>query len=311
MRKLLLSGAAWLAACIAAAGAEPIRHDFVAIDEGLGNLLRVDENNPARDWRVPIGHSRPRDLQLIGLGRILLSHEKGFAEYDLATGRRLRDVATFANVSSARRLPGGDTLVVYAVEKPPTGVHVARVDGEGRVSGDVVYPGDYVRLMRQTEGGAFLFGMNDKIKEGDGRGNFTWEAAAPGFRHAWKALRLPNGHTLASGGYGAFMAEFGPDGRLVRKFGTAAEVPAEVHPFFYGMFQILENKDVVVANWQGHGPGHGNSGIQLLEFNPRGSIVWKWSDGPRISSVQGVLVLDGLDASVLHDERNGTVAPLR
>lgn len=31
---------------------------------------------------------------------------------------------------------------------------------------------------------------------------------------------------------------------------------------------------IVLANWQGHGPGFGQSGIQLLEFNTEGGIVW-------------------------------------
>ena len=313
MNTLLLSGGAWLAICLGVANATgaPIKHDFIAIDEGLGNLLRVDENDPARNWRVPIGHSRPRDLQLIGRGRLLLSHERGYCEYELATGRRLYDLATFSNVSSARRLASGDTLIAYAVEKPPAGVFVVELDARSRVVGQVVYPGNYVRLMRATAQGTFLFGMNDKVREGDGRGHFTWEAAVTGFRHAWKALRLPNGNTLASAGYGAFMVELGPEGRAIRTFGRAADVPAAVHPYFYGMFQLLPNGDVVVANWQGHGSGHGNSGIQLLEYDPRGAIVWQWSDRPIISSVQGVLVLDGLDTAVLHDERRGVMEPLR
>ena len=50
-----------------------LKHDFVAIDEGLVNLLRVDENNPAKNWIAPVGRPMPRDLQLIGGGRILRS----------------------------------------------------------------------------------------------------------------------------------------------------------------------------------------------------------------------------------------------
>jgi len=291
--------------------AAPIRHDFLAIDEGLGNLLRIDENDPSRNWRVPIHHARPRDLQLIGRGRVLVSHELGYSVFDIATGRREFDLAAFANVSSARRLPDGHTLIAYAVDRPPTGVFVVELDGTDRAVRTVAYPGDYVRLMRQTAAGTFLFGMNDRIREGDGRGNFIWSAAVPGFRHAWMAVRLANGHTLASAGYGAFLVELGPDGSVLRRFGAADQVPAAVHPHFYGMFQVLGNGDVVVANWQGHGPGHGASGIQLLEFDPAGAIVWQWCDRPIISSVQGVLILDGLDAGRLHDEQNGLLEPLR
>jgi hypothetical protein len=47
-----------------------------------------------------------------------------------------------------------------------------------------------------------------------------------------------------------------------------------------------------------------------LEFNPAGEIVWSWSKQELISSLQGVLVLDGLDATKLHDERIGVMQPV-
>jgi hypothetical protein len=290
--------------------AEAIRHDFIAVDEGLQNVLHVNQLEAGHDWTAPVGHARPRDIQLIGGGRFLLSHEKGYEEFDLATGHLELDVATYSNVSSARRLENGDTLIAYAIEKKAMGVFVAELDRKQHEVASVTYPGDYVRLMRQTEHGTFLFGMNDRITEGDGKGTLIWTAKAPGFRHAWKALRLPNGDTLASGGYGAFMVEFSSDGKIVRRFGEAGMVPPEVHPYFYGTFQLLANGDVVVANWQGHGPGHAASGVQILEFAPDGSIVWQWSDRHNVSSIQGVLVLDGLDVSRLHDERTGLMRPL-
>jgi hypothetical protein len=87
-------------------------------------------------------------------------------------------------------------------------------------------------------------------------------------------------------------------------------VPEKVRPFFYAMFQLLTNGNLVLANWQGHGPGFGRSGVQLLEFNPAGEIVWSWSKADLISSLQGVLVLDGLDTTKLHDERSGLMRPV-
>jgi hypothetical protein len=83
-----------------------------------------------------------------------------------------------------------------------------------------------------------------------------------------------------------------------------------VRPFFYAMFQLLPNGHVVLANWQGHGPGFGSSGVQLLEFNATGKIVWQWSEAGMISSLQGVVVLDGLNTGELHDERDGLMKPM-
>ncbi len=98
---------------------------------------------------------------------------------------------------------------------------------------------------------------------------------------------------------------------MVRKFGGKEAVPEKVRPFFYAMFQLLPNGHVVLANWQGHGPGFGGSGVQLLEFDPAGELVWTWSKAELISSLQGVLVLDGLDTGKLHDERGGVMGELK
>jgi hypothetical protein len=165
------------------------------------------------------------------------------------------------------------------------------------------------------------------FREADGAGNWIRDIPVAGFQHAWMALRLPNGDTLMSSGYGtskpqarvssaipeggtAFMVEVDASGGVVRRFGAADQVPAGIHPYFYAMFQLLPNGDVVVGNWQGHGPGHGGAGAQLIEFDPQGAIVWQWSDKYFVSSLQNVLVLDGLDRSVLNDERNGVMEPL-
>jgi hypothetical protein len=121
---------------------------------------------------------------------------------------------------------------------------------------------------------------------------------------------LPNGNLLVSAGYGAFLVELDPNGKIVRKFGGKEQVPENVRPFFYAMFQLLPNGHVVLANWQGHGPGFGSSGVQLLEFNATGEIVWQWSEARMISSLQGVVVLDGLNTGELHDERDGLMKPM-
>ena len=302
-----------LLAGLVAAGlrAAPIKHEFVAIDEGLAQLFYVNENAPAKNWLVPVGQPQARDLQLIGGNRLLVGHDTGYAEFDLATGKKLAEVASYKGVASARRLPNGHTLLTGVNLGGATGVVVLEIDAANTVVNKIVYPGNYVRLMRQTAKGTFLLMTDTTIREGDATGAIVWEAKIDGFRHAWKALRLPNGDTFASAGYGAFLVELDPAGKIVRKFGGKEETPAAVKAGFYATFQLLPNGDVVVANWQGHGPGHGASGVQLLEFDKTGAIVWQWSEADKISSLQGVLVLDGLDTAVLHDERNGIMEPLK
>jgi hypothetical protein len=59
----------------------------------------VNENDPSKNWVVkvapaaPAGVERspewnvaPRDLQLVGGNRVLISNDAGFTEFDIATG---------------------------------------------------------------------------------------------------------------------------------------------------------------------------------------------------------------------------------
>jgi hypothetical protein len=287
-----------------------IQHEFIAIDEGYATLLHVDERDQARNWIVPIGQPQARDMQLIGGNKVLIGHHYGYSEFDIGTGRLVREFAALAGVTAARRQPTGHTIIAGVSLAGATGVVVLELDAKDQEVHRAIFPGDYVRLIRQTEQGTYLMSCNSRIREGSREGKYLREFTVDGFYHAWKSLRLPTGNLMVTAGYGAFVVELDATGKVVRKFGAKDQIPENVRPFFYAMFQLLPNGNIVLANWQGHGPGFGNSGVQLLEFNPAGDLVWSWSKADLISSLQGVLVLDGLDTSLLHDERNGVMQPV-
>ena len=287
-----------------------IKHNFITIDEGLAQLMRIDEVNPENSWVVPTGHEAARDMQLIGDGRLLVGHHNGYSEFDIATGKLLFDCNKYEGVTAARRQPNGRTILAGVDFAGFEGAAILELDSEGKEIRSVQYEGDYVRLIRQTPQGTILMSCNDRIREGDLEGNYLRDYPVEGFLHAWKALRLPNGNLLISAGYGAFMIELDSGGKIVRKFGGKEDVPESVNPFFYATFQLMPNGHIILANWQGHGPEMGESGIQLLEFDVEEKIVWQWSESERISSLQGLLVLDGLDISKLHDEREGIMKPI-
>jgi hypothetical protein len=286
------------------------QHEFIAIDEGHATLLHVAERDQSKNWLVPIGQPAARDLQLVGGGKILVGHHHGYSEFDIALGRLVKEFKSLAGVTAVRRQPNGHTIIA-GVDLPRTkGVVVLELDANDREIHRALFPGDYVRLIRQTKDDTYLMSCNDRIREGSRDGKYLREFPVDGFYHAWKSLRLPNGNLIVTAGYGAFVVELDASGKIIRKFGGKESVPEKVRPFFYAMFQLLPNGNLVLANWQGHGPGLGQSGVQLLEFNPAGEIVWTWSQADLISSLQGVLVLDGLDTARLHDERGGVMAPV-
>jgi hypothetical protein len=88
------------------------------------------------------------------------------------------------------------------------------------------------------------------------------------------------------------MVAFDPAGGVLHRFGEAAELPAEVDPFFYASFERLANGHLLVANWHGHGPDNGHKGRQLLEFDADRRLIGTWSAPQRISSLQGILVIE-------------------
>ena len=309
-----------------------IQHEFIAIDEGHATLLHINERDESKNWLVPIGQPAARDMQLIGGGKILIGHHHGYSEFDITLGRVVKEFKALEGVTAVCRQPDGHTIIAGVdiaevvgqasclsssgqrndrLEACPTklnGVVVLELDAHDQEIHRAIFPGDYVRLIRQTEQGTYLMSCNDRIREGSRDGKYLREFAVEGFFHAWKSLRLPNGNLMVTAGYGAFVVELDASGKILRKFGGKESVPEKVRPFFYAMFQLLPNGNIVLANWQGHGPGFGNSGVQLLEFNSAGEIVWSWSKADLISSLQGVLVLDGLDTVKLHDERNGVMS---
>ena len=287
-----------------------IQHEFIAIDEGLGNLLHVNERSPSKNWIVPIGQPQARDMQLVGGNKILIGHHHGYTEFDIATGRIVKEFKAFEGVTAARRQSNGNTIVAGVNLAGAAGVVILELDANDKEIHRAAFPGDYVRLIRQTNDGTYLMSCNDRIREGSRDGKYLREFPIAGFYHAWKSLRLPDGNLIVTAGYGAFVVELDPAGKILRKFGGRESVPEKVRPFFYAMFQLLPDGNIVLANWQGHGPGFGSSGVQLLEFSSRGEIVWSWSKADLISSLQGVLVLDGLDTAKLHDERCGIMSPV-
>lgn len=287
-----------------------IQHEFLAIDEGRATLLHVDERDPSRDWIVPTGHPAARDMQLIGGNRLLVGHHHGFSEFDIATGEVLSEYTELEGVTAVRRQKDGSTLIAGVDIAGVTGVAVLEMNPVREIVRKTAFPGDYVRLIRQTERGTYLMSCNDRIREGSPDGRYLREYPVEGFYHAWKAVQRPDGNLIVSAGYGAFLVELDDSGNILRKFGGKEDVPEAVNPFFYATFQLMPDGHIILANWQGHGDGFGNSGVQLLEFDTAGKIVWQWSEAERISSLQGVLVLDGLDTSLPHDERGGCMVPL-
>lgn len=278
-------------------------------DEGLSQLSYVDIADPKANWYVPVPPGR--DIQLVGNGRVLIGTGNGYEEREIATGNKVNELTSFPGTLAAHRLRNGNTLLVGVNWQEKQGIVLAEIDKTGNIKRTIAYPGfDYARLVRETASGNFLVTADETVFEGNGKGEIVWRATVTGLPkpHAWQALRLSNGETLVSGGYAKNFQLFSKEGKQL----DSISGPAEVNPHFYAGCQILANGNYVVTNWQGHGPKFGASGVQLLEYSSDGKLVWSWKqDAAKFSSLQGVIVLDGLDINRLYvEDAAGKLAPV-
>jgi hypothetical protein len=278
-------------------------------DEGMSQLAYVDLADSTKNWYVKVLPGR--DIQLVGNGRVLIGTDNGYEEHDIKTGAKVFEVTSFPGTVAARRLRNGNTLLTGLNMQGKQGIVLLEIDKGQNVKHTINFPAfPYARLVRETVKGTFLVTADDTIFECNDAGVILWQAKITGHDklHAWQALRLSNGNTIVSAGFAANFQIFGPDGKLI----STISGPAEVNPHFFAGYQILENGDYVVTNWQGHGPSFGASGTQVLEYNPAGQLVWSWKQiASRFSSLQGVIVLDGLDTRKMYvEDANGVLKPV-
>ncbi|WP_020596192.1 hypothetical protein [Spirosoma panaciterrae] len=289
-------------------GSYPTRQMLLR-DEGLSKLNYIDLAHPDRNYYVSVPAGR--DLQLIGQGRVMLGTGKGYEERDIKTGSKVAELTTYDGTIAARRLRNGHVMLVGLNWQGKKGIVLLELDQNQTLLRTINYPDfNYVRLIRETVDGNFLITSNDRVVEGRPDGSIVWQAQLTKqekAQHAWQAQRLSNGQTLVSGGYSANFQRFDKKGAFV----DSISGPPVVNPHFFAGFQILKNGNWVVANWQGHGADQGGSGTQILEYTPAGKLVWSWKqDAKQQSSIQGVLVLDGLDLTRLHvEDAQGRLVP--
>lgn len=269
-----------------------LHYEFLCIDEGRNALLRADSSSKKIHWRIDLtDYPLARDMQRLDHETVLVGYENGYFECDIATGRISHICGNWNQVTSARRMSDGKTLVTGLNLEGSEGVCVIALDSNDSVIEKQTRAGDYVRLMRPGHGDTFLFCTNDHIVETDSHLVEIRRFQCDGFLHAWKPMVLPDDSILISAGYGAFMARFSPNAELLQIFGKKEDLPLEVEPNFYASFEITNDGNILVANWQGHGPHNGHKGRQLICFSSEGDFLDAWSFSDDISSFQGLLLL--------------------
>jgi hypothetical protein len=267
-------------------------YKFIGIDEGKKNIFLAGTDENDFEWSLPLtDYPTARSLQKLDDKRFLVGYDKGYFVVDIASGAVLHNCADWEKITSVNQQKDGTTLLTGLDLEGMIGVCVLTLDKQDDIIKAVSRNGDYVRLMSVVSPNRYLLSTNDHIRETDRNLITKKKLTAEGFLHAWQSLRLDDGRTIVSSGYGAFMAVFSKTGKLVKRFGEKKKLPPEINPNFYASFQIAQDGNILVANWQGHGPDNGEKGRQLLCFSSEGDYLKSWSFPDKISSLQGLLLL--------------------
>jgi hypothetical protein len=276
----------------------PAKRRMLLRDEGDPHVHLVDLGNPANNWSHPSGGPWSHGLQLIGNNQVLGGRIEGYEVFDLTDGHTIKVVSTFPNSMSAYRMANGETMLTRS------GTVLTFLGKDDQPTHQIAYPGfGFVRMARPTRNGTFLVPSNTTLFEGDATGKVLWKTQVNGWSQIFEPLLMADGNVLVSTGFGASCDVVDKTTHMVTKrFGTKTMPDAATfHDNFFGEFEILPNGNIITANWQGHGPDLGSTGIQVIEFSPTGEVVWFYKQDPNLfSSIEGVMVLDGKDPRLLY-----------
>lgn len=284
-----------------------IKHRFMAIDESRSQLVYVDQHDALKNWTIQFP-GRYRDYQLIGGNKVLVSTGDGYREYSMDTRRMIKEVKGFGGTMFARRRTDGSTVIGGNVKG---GVEIVELDPQDKVLRKADFKCGEMRLGRLTPQGTVLFGSGDRLMEGALDGQVVKDFKVESCKSIYQGLRQADGHLRVTGGYSFDLVEVDADGKVLKRFGGKDAPEAKGLGYhFFGGFQMLKNGNVVVSNWTGHGAQDSDKGVQIVEFNPEGNLVWAWHDPLIAGSIHGVLVLDDINPSVLNNDINGVLGPV-
>lgn len=285
-----------------------IKHKLYMVDNGLNKLLFLNQKDPSTSWTIPIP-SGSRDLQLIGASKILVSHGNGAAEYDRTTGAKGWSISTYSGVTTAQRLPNGNTMIGWsmpATATTPAKVLLSEVNSGGtEVSKVTVNNVTTFRLARRLSNGNTLLtgdlngNMRFMVFEVDSSGTIVWQQLLYGGK-GYVATRLANGETRASMAPVGALYEPGKDdnkvlqlsttGSVIRYWGGMIEHPNAELRKFSGFSVVPGNGNIVVANWLGD--GNIGTGPHAVEFDTNNKLVWSWKDFSAAQTVTNLLVVE-------------------
>ena len=298
MLRFLLLAVLVSALPVAAAAGSTIKHRFIAADESRHQLHYVDQFDPSKDWTIPLKGNR--DIRLISKDHFLASVPGGYREYEVHSGKMLKEVI----VREAARRKNGKKDNRWSVVRKKDGhtfigstASIIELDERDKEIREIKPSGgEAFRIMRMTPKDHFLFAAGPTmVKEVDQNGKqvkaFDLAGVVPGCKKPYFAFRMYNGHTLISGGLGAAVIEVDAEWKPVRIIEGKKALPGMALVYFAEVV-ILPNGNMVIAHWTGHGANDSKKAPQLVELDKDGKLIWQWHDPKRAGSIHGIIVVE-------------------
>ncbi len=273
--------------CFSIGYTQKIKHRFIAKGESRSQLHYIDEFDASNNWTIDIGMTS-RDIHLIDNNRILVSCKNGFIEFDLKARKKVFEIhrKEFLKTETVLRLENGNTLL--GLNNKQNAITIVEITREGTILKRVDFPNlKTIRLLRLSPEGHFLFGANkSRLIETDWKGHVYANIEMPDAEHVYWIRKITDNLYRATTGYGATFVEINSKGDILKKLGGKSN-----YNFFSRPFE-MSNGNIVISNWTGHDWNAGKKGVQLIEFDTKGNIVWKWHRADLAGSIHGVIVLE-------------------
>jgi len=243
------------------------------------------------------GAKSVQDVWQLPSGNILYSFNNGVREIDPKNGNKT--VWEFVDkeskpleTHSCQPLPDGSVLLCQCGPK-----RLLHVNNKGEIVKEIKLKTTIsnthlqFRMARLTKAGTYIvcYFKEGKAEEFDADGKVlkTFSPKEKGHKTVHGCVRLANGHTLLTTGYGGATFEFDKEGKIVWEF-TKNDVPAEKqegHKYctYSAGVQRLPNGNTVISYYGGN--------PQFVEVTPEKKIVWEYYN-PKLSNIAGQTRLD-------------------
>jgi len=275
MNKIMIAAAVLAAAFLTQAD---VKHKFICVENGKEpNLVFVDQFEPSNSWKVKLPKGS-RDICLLDNERVIVSKPSGAIIRSLKDGSVIKEIDGFKGVQSASLTQEGNILI-----GGPTQLAFVSASGD-TIKKIEIKKVKHNRLARQLKNGNVVYAVNSyHLFEYDDSGRVVWEHKFS--EKGYLAHEEQDGALLATRGHGLDVVKVTRDGKETLVAGGKEKHPDALFAWFSG-FDVLDNQNIVVANWCGH--GWKKEKIHLFEFDRDNNIVWQWKDDSvsQITTVQ-------------------------